>query len=153
VAVRVELGGVLAEVPDVAFLVLAVPVGGALAGATAQVEPVVRDDAGDAVDRLGLVRENVARGLAVRDAGVDVAGARQEREPLVVDRALKLDAGGIAGVPSGSDAREWAANAVAPSNAAQPVASVQRRRFASSWMSFRLKRRGVRVCPRRITAT
>src|SRR5205085_737079 len=53
--VRVQFGGVLAEVPDVAARVLAVPVDRALAEAASQVEPVVDDDAGDAGDRLRLV--------------------------------------------------------------------------------------------------
>src|SRR5581483_6315189 len=86
VAAGIELGGLLAEVPDVAIRVLAVPVGCLLAQSTAEIEPIVDDDARHAVDRLRLVGdgEDVARGLAVLDAGVDVAGARLERIPLVV---------------------------------------------------------------------
>src|SRR5204862_5720983 len=80
-------GGRLGEVPDAAGCVLAVPVGRALREPAAQVEPVLDDDAGDALDLLRLAgdRHYVARALSVLDPGVDVAGARFEREPLVVD--------------------------------------------------------------------
>ena len=45
VAVRVELGGPLAEVPDVAVRVLAVPVGGALLEVPVEIEEVTDGDA------------------------------------------------------------------------------------------------------------
>ena len=53
VAVRVELGGVLAEVPDVALACPGVYQSVVRsARRPLQVEPVLDDDAGDAVDRL-----------------------------------------------------------------------------------------------------
>ena len=55
-SVRVQLGGGLAEVPDVPGLVLRVPVGGALLEPPAQVEPVRDGGADDARDPSRLAR-------------------------------------------------------------------------------------------------
>src|SRR5207253_7441752 len=87
VSALVELGGVLAEVPDVALHVLAEPLGSAFAEVAAQVQPVLDDDARDAVDlpRSMGDEEDVASRLAVLDAAVDVGGAGLERVPGVVD--------------------------------------------------------------------
>src|SRR5207302_2134516 len=87
VPVRVELGRVLAEVPDVAVRVLCVPVGGALLEPAKEVEPVADSDAGNALDLPRLVRDDdeVAGPLAVLHPCVDPVGAGEEREPLVVD--------------------------------------------------------------------
>src|SRR3954467_13990061 len=87
VAVRVEFGRALAEVPDVAFRVLAVPIGGALLVPAAQVEPVADGDTWDAVDPSRPVRDehHVACRLGVLDARVDVAATGPKRKPHVVD--------------------------------------------------------------------
>src|SRR6266516_3082074 len=68
-AVPVELSRVLAEVPDVALGVLAVPVRRALLEAAAYVEPVAHGGAGDSVDRLRPVEnsDHVTGTLAVLD--------------------------------------------------------------------------------------
>src|SRR5215467_9263702 len=87
VAVSIELGSVLAEVPDVAVRVLAVPVGRALLEPAPHVEAIAHRDAGhtfDAPDPVGGY-DDVASGVTVLDSGVDPAGARQKREPRVVD--------------------------------------------------------------------
>src|SRR5262245_66404140 len=85
--VRVQLRRRLAEVPDIAAAVLRVPVGRALGEPALEVETVLDDDAGRAVDRLRPVRDgdDVARGLAVLHAAVDVDGAGPQREPGIVD--------------------------------------------------------------------
>src|SRR3954469_4938321 len=86
VAMCVELGGVLAEVPDVAVGILAVPVGGALFEPTLHVEAVVDRDTGDAFDHPGLVgdRDEVSGPLPVLHARIHPAGALQKGEPRVV---------------------------------------------------------------------
>src|SRR5205814_171506 len=78
VAAGVELGGRLAEVPDVALPILGVPVGRALAKLPAQIEPIFHDDARDALDPLRPAGDghDVARDPAVLDAAVDVDGPR-----------------------------------------------------------------------------
>src|SRR3954454_13746327 len=83
--VAIELGRLLAEVPDVATAILAVPIGRTFLQPAAKVEPIMDDHAGGAGDRLDLVRDghDVARTLAVFDTRVDVAGAGLEREPGV----------------------------------------------------------------------
>src|SRR5262249_6766775 len=53
-AVHVELGRVLAEVPDVSVRVLAVPVGRALAKLAGEVEAIQHDRTRDTVDRADL---------------------------------------------------------------------------------------------------
>src|SRR5438067_4418530 len=84
---RVELGRVLAEVPDVAAGVLAVPVGRALLEPAAEVEAVADGDAGNAHDFLRETGDDnhVPRPLTVLRPRVDVARPGAEREPRVVD--------------------------------------------------------------------
>ena len=92
VSALVELGGVLAEVPDVALLVLAVPLGRALAEMAAQIEPVLDDDARDAVDLLRPMGDDddVAGGMTVLAPSVHVRRAGVEREPGVVDPGAEV---------------------------------------------------------------
>src|SRR6185436_16263789 len=75
-AVAPELGGRLAEVPDVAVPVLGVPVLGSLLEPPAQEEPVADHGAANAFDRLRLRGdpEDVAGGLTVLDSPVDGCG-------------------------------------------------------------------------------
>ena len=77
-AVRVELGGLLAEVPHVAVRVLAVPVGGALLEVPVEIQEVTDRNAAGAVDRSRCMRDDhdVAGALPVLDAGVDVPRPR-----------------------------------------------------------------------------
>src|SRR5207244_5391507 len=95
VPVRVELLGVLAEVPDVARLVLDVVVERRLLEHAPEPELVVHDDAGDAGDDLRPSghRRDVLRPLAVLGAGGAPAGAGLDGEPLVV--APGAEVGGI----------------------------------------------------------
>src|SRR5438128_1126202 len=74
----IELGRRLAEVPDVAGLVLRVPVGRPLTEPPVEVEAVVDDDARDTLDQLGRVQDcdDVAGGVAILRAAVDKDGAR-----------------------------------------------------------------------------
>ena len=97
-AVRVELRGRLAEVPDVPGPVLRVPVGRPLREPAGEVEAVVDDGARDALDPLRPVRDrdDVARRLPVLDAAVDVDRPRREREPRVVDAGANCERGGHA---------------------------------------------------------
>ena len=90
-ALLVELGRLLAEVPDIPFLVLRVPVRRSLVQPAAKEQPVLDDDAGCAVDHLRSVRDrhDVACWLSVLDAYVDVSAPWDEREPLVVDVSRK----------------------------------------------------------------
>src|SRR5205085_6479336 len=84
--VRVELGGILAEVPDVAGLVLRVPVARSLLEAAAEVQAVADDDALGTRARLLLVpdRDDVTRRLSVLHASVHVRRPRPQREPRIV---------------------------------------------------------------------
>ena len=81
-----ELGGVLTEVPDVALLVLAVPLGRALLEVAAQIQAILDHHARDTGDQLGPVRdgEHLARGVAVLRTAVHVRRAGNERVPGVV---------------------------------------------------------------------
>src|SRR6478736_6664303 len=111
VSLCVELGGVLAEVPDVAARILAVPVDRALRQVVAEVEAIMDGDAGHALDLPRLPRDldDVARRLAVLDPCVEVASAGEKREPGVVDaggearrgRHLRRAAGGGPGCGRG----------------------------------------------------
>src|SRR5205823_9981680 len=85
--VWVELGRVLAEVPDVAVRILAVPVGCALPQPAAEVEPIAHDRAGHAGDGADVVRDrdDVARAQAVLLADIEVPDTRLQREPRVRD--------------------------------------------------------------------
>src|SRR4051812_704506 len=88
----VELGGVLSEVPDVAAGVLAEPLRRPFLEPPAQVEPILDDDARDAVDLPRPVGrgEDFARGLAVLHPAVDVGRAGPERVPRVVDAGAEI---------------------------------------------------------------
>src|SRR4051794_22346899 len=90
-AVLVELGGVLAEVPDVAARVLAIPVRSPLLEPAAQVQPVVDDHAAHPIDRLAAVcdHDDIAGRDAILDPGVHVARTGLEREPHVVNVGTK----------------------------------------------------------------
>src|SRR5438067_295977 len=83
----VELGGVLAVVPDVPARVLYVVVVRALTEVTGRVDAVVDNEAAHATHDLRPLRdlEDVALRLAVLHTLVDQRGARREREPRVVD--------------------------------------------------------------------
>src|SRR5262249_2004105 len=87
VACPIELGSVLAEVPDVPEVVLRVPVRRPLAELPTEIQAVVDDHARGAVDRDRAPRDghDVARGLSVLDPAVDVDGPRDERVPAVRD--------------------------------------------------------------------
>src|SRR3954464_12464184 len=86
-AVLVQLRRLLAVQPDVAVVVLRVPVGRALLEAAPQIELVVDRGATRTVDRARAVRHphDLARRLAVLDAPVDPDRSRPEWEPLVRD--------------------------------------------------------------------
>src|SRR5438477_11708920 len=70
----VQLRGLLAQVPNVARLVLRVPVRRALFESSPLVEPIVDDCRANALDQLRRARdlEHVARALSVLVASVDV---------------------------------------------------------------------------------
>jgi len=72
-AATVQLGGVLAEVPDVATTVLGVVVAGPLGQDVVQIEPVLDHAGSDPIDQLGPPGSDkqVQRLLAVLCAGVD----------------------------------------------------------------------------------
>src|SRR5204863_10195089 len=92
-ALGVELLGGLAEIPDVAALVLPVPVHRVLDDlALGVVESVVHDGGRHALDVLGPARDrdDVDRGLAVLQAAIAQGRARLEREPWVVDDANEV---------------------------------------------------------------
>src|SRR5204862_6371950 len=85
-AVRVELRGRLAEVPDVALLVLRVPVGRPLLAPPVHVQAVTDRDALSTRDAPCPLRDedDVTGPLAVLDPGVDPTRARKQRVPLVI---------------------------------------------------------------------
>ncbi len=88
-----ELPRRLAEVPDVAVVVLRVPVESLLGRLSGEEEPVMDDGARDAEDLLRLCRDrdDVARPLAVLRPPVDESRPGPEREPRVVDlRAVEV---------------------------------------------------------------
>src|SRR5262245_8353218 len=101
VAVAVQLGGVLAEVPDVAAAVLGVVVAGPLFQDVVQIQPVGDHPRGHPVDRPGPCGggDQVERLLAVLGAGVDQGLAWGERKQLVGDvggEACRVDVGMVA---------------------------------------------------------
>src|SRR4030095_7244511 len=73
VAVAVEDGGVLAEVPDVAATVLGVVVAGPLLEDVVQVQPVLDDPGPDPADHLGPVRGGEKGKGPPPDTGAGVA--------------------------------------------------------------------------------
>ena len=94
----VELGGRLADVPDVALRVLCIPVGRALGEAPLYVEQVPNDGGTHARDQLRPARnrEHLPRRLSVLGAAVDVDRSGLEREPRIGDLP---DETGWAGMP------------------------------------------------------
>ena len=98
VAVAVQLGGVLAEVPDVAAAVLGVVVAGPLGQDVVQVQPVLDHPGPHPGDHPGPRGggDQVQRLLAVLGAGVDQRPAWPEGEELVGDvgaEARRVDVG------------------------------------------------------------
>src|SRR6266542_1091817 len=88
----VQLGGRLAEVPDVSARVLRVPILRSFREVAVEVEAIVHLGALDAVDLPRTTRhlEDVAAALAVFPAGVDVRRPRLERIPRIVDALDEL---------------------------------------------------------------
>jgi hypothetical protein len=90
-AVAVELGRVLPEVPDVSAAVLGVVVGRALAEETFGEEAIFDDAGPDTVDKLGPTGrgEDVDCRDQVRLTGLDEDFAGRQREPWLVTFGVK----------------------------------------------------------------